>query len=78
MSKVPPGYYLGRLYETARSWYYWFVTPYEELSVHGGSYHPNSINWGVIMGDETIMSNFWFMVNDGYYDNFDEWYDKRR
>lgn len=79
MNKVPSGYYFERLYETIRCWCYWFSTPYEELSKLGGNYDPGIINWGVIMNDGTIMSNFWFMVNDGHYDMImEEWAKNKR
>ena len=68
MSKIPPTYYFERLIETIESWLYWFSTPYEDLKRHSGSYHPSKINWGVIK-DDKIISNFWYIVNDGYYDN---------
>lgn len=77
-TKVPFGYYFERLYETAISWHYWFTTPWNELSERGGIYHPNKINWGLVMDDGKIISNFWFMVNDGYYDMQYEWWDYER
>jgi hypothetical protein len=50
-------------------------TPYEDLQKITSPYTPDEIYWSIREGGHTISANFWYMVNDGYYDMIDEWED---
>ena len=68
-------YYLYRLRLTINGWKYWMFTPYEDLQKITSPYTPDEIYWSIREGGHTISANFWYMVNDGYYDMIDEWED---
>ena len=68
-------YYLYRLRLTIDGWKYWMTTPYEDLQKITSPYNPDELYWSIRKSGHTIAANFWYMVNDGYYDMIDEWED---
>jgi hypothetical protein len=50
-------------------------TPYEDLQKITSPYSPDELYWSIRKDGNTIAANFWYMVNDGYYDMIDEWED---
>jgi hypothetical protein len=51
------------------------TTPYEDLQKITSPYNPDELYWSIRKSGHTIAANFWYMVNDGYYDMIDEWED---
>lgn len=68
-------YYFWRFNLTFNSWKYWMVTPYETLENYTSPYSVRDLYWSYHEKGETVATNFWYMLNDGYYDMIDEYYD---
>lgn len=67
--------YFYRMKHTYNSWKHWMVTPYETLEKYTSPYSVRDLYWSLHEKGITVASNFWYMLNDGYYDMIDEFYD---
>ena len=68
-------YYMQRFNLTVNSWKYWMTTPYANLEKLSSPYTVGELYWSIRKNGETIAANFWYMLNDGYYDMEDEFFD---
>jgi hypothetical protein len=65
-------YYFYRMKLTCNSWKHWVFTPYEKLETYTGYYSVRNTYWSYSKDKKTVAVNFWYMVNDGYYDMIEE------
>ena len=51
------------------------TTPYANVEKLSSPYTVGELYWSIRKNGETIAANFWYMLNDGYYDMEDEFFD---
>lgn len=65
-------YNFNRFILAFKSWKYWIFTPYEVLESYSKPC-PSSY-WSYNENRKTVAVNFWYIINDGAYEMFDEYY----
>ena len=68
-------YYFRRFNLTFTNWMYWMTTPHETLQDLTSPYNVRNLYWSITENGRTVATNFWYMLNDGYYDMIEEYYD---